>query len=106
MAAFYLSASNGRFDQYLLGQYPSGGNFQTMGAAYLLGCQCGEVGCWPLEARISFNERSVVWDNFRQPYRPARDYSQFGPFVFEIEQHARAAKQLHLDLCARGLEFD
>jgi hypothetical protein len=54
---------------------------------YLLGCQCGEVGCWPLAGRIVRTGNTMVWDMFRQPHRPDRDYSRFGPFAFEVEQY-------------------
>ena len=56
----------------------------------LLGCECGEVGCWPLEARVQRDGRRVVWDRFRQPHRPARDYSGFGPFIFPADAYAAA----------------
>ncbi len=56
----------------------------------LLGCECGEVGCWPLEARVRRRGAHVVWDRFRQPHRPSRDYSGLGPFVFSAEAYARA----------------
>lgn len=59
---------------------------------YLLGCTCGEVGCWPLRGRISKRGNIMVWDSFRQPHRPQRDYSEFGPFVFEVEPYERAVR--------------
>jgi hypothetical protein len=40
----------GRLDEYFMGvnaePVVAGGRY------YLLGCECGEAGCWPLEARI------------------------------------------------------
>jgi hypothetical protein len=48
---------------------------------YLLGCICGEVGCWPLEAVIHEQGAHIVWSRFAQPHRPRQDYSGFGPFV-------------------------
>jgi hypothetical protein len=30
----------------------------------LLGCDCGEVGCWPLEARIIADAETVIWTGF------------------------------------------
>lgn len=44
------------------------------GMVWLLGCDCGEVGCWPLEARVNVTSGTVVWSAFRQPHRPDRDY--------------------------------
>ena len=60
------------------------------GKAWLLGCGCGEVGCWPLEASIDAMSGGVTWSSFRQPHRPDRDYTGFGPFRFNAEQYAAA----------------
>jgi hypothetical protein len=60
------------------------------GRAWLLGCDCGEVGCWPLEAAISRVDGAVVWSDFMQPHRPERDYGEFGPFEFEHQQYQAA----------------
>jgi hypothetical protein len=35
--------------------------------AGLLACGCGEVGCWPLEARIITGAGTVTWTGFAQP---------------------------------------
>jgi hypothetical protein len=63
---------------------------------YLLGCSCGEVGCWPLTARIVVDVNQVIWEGFSQPFRPDRDYSSFGPFVFSLEQYCRTVLELAL----------
>ena len=60
----------------------------------LLGCECGEWGCWPLMAEVVANEREVVWTNFEQPHRPKRDYSRFGPFCFSRADYERALADL------------
>jgi hypothetical protein len=56
----------------------------------LLGCgDCGEIGCWPLLARIIVGPDRVVWSDFLQPYRSdpeevaAWRYDGLGPFEFE-----------------------
>jgi hypothetical protein len=49
----------------------------------LLGCECGEWGCWPLLARVVADEETVTWTDFEQPHRKQRDYSAFGPFTFD-----------------------
>jgi hypothetical protein len=56
----------------------------------LLGCQCGEWGCWPLQARISIADRVVEWSGFGQPHRPGRDYTGFRPFRFSEQQYRNA----------------
>jgi hypothetical protein len=60
------------------------------GHAWLLACDCGEVGCWPLTARVIALADIVSWDNFSQDHRPNWDYSGFGPFRFQREQYERA----------------
>ncbi|WP_198303494.1 hypothetical protein [Cellulomonas sp. PSBB021] len=60
------------------------------GHLWVLGCDCGEVGCWPLEAEITVSDQSVWWCNFSQPHRPAWSYAGFGPFVFDRRQYENA----------------
>lgn len=60
------------------------------GEAWLLGCDCGEVGCWPLAARITVDGTTVTWSTFQQPHRPDWDYSAFGPFTFDRQQYEKA----------------
>ena len=61
---------------------------------YLLGCNCGEVGCWPLMARITKGAQQILWNGFKQPFRPDRDYSSFGPFTFSVDQYRRTVIEL------------
>lgn len=84
----------GALDRYLLGDFERDSYFARMNRVYLLGCQCGEVGCWPLLARIRAEGESVLWDSFEHPHRKERDYSGFGPFVFDSEQYRVAVAAL------------
>lgn len=59
------------------------------GEIYILFCECGEAGCWPLVAHVSFDDQLVVWHDFSQPHRPERDYSSFGPFTFQRSEYER-----------------
>ena len=81
----------GDLSKYYLGweakQWP------TPGHLWLLGCACGEVGCWPLSARVTVTDSTVVWSSFSQPYREHRDYSGFGPFEFDRTQYETAVCQ-------------
>ena len=52
------------------------------GRLAVLGCVCGEVGCWPLLVGISVGEDVVTWEDFRQPHGGAWRYGVLGPFVF------------------------
>jgi len=64
------------------------------GWTYVLACECGEVGCWPLECRIEVTRDEVVWSAFRQPHRDAWDYAGFGPFVFDRRRYEAAVAAL------------
>lgn len=57
---------------------------------WLLGCECGEEGCWPFEAGVTLAGQSVTWSSFSQPHRRARSYAGFGPFVFDRRQYEDA----------------
>lgn len=56
----------------------------------LLGCDCGELGCWPLVAVVDQESDLVRWSGFEQPHRGGRDYSDFGPFVFDRRDYNEA----------------
>jgi hypothetical protein len=64
------------------------------GRAAILACECGEVGCWPLHARITRSEASVTWSDFAQPHRPEWRHDRLGPFVFERAAYDRAIEDL------------
>lgn len=77
----------GPLDKYFLGETAQDGYWAQVGGVYVLGCECGEVGCWPLQCRVRFEDDVIIWDEFKQPYRASRDYSGFGPFVFDCAQY-------------------
>lgn len=81
----------GPLDQYFLA---TNANPPFADKHWLLGCECGEAGCWPLESRIVTNEREIVWEGFKQPFRPERDYSSFGPFRFDRDQYRKSVIEL------------
>jgi hypothetical protein len=80
----------GPLDQYFL----ASGAAPFADKHWLLGCECGEAGCWPLAASIYVGEREVIWQNFNQPFRPERDYSSFGPFIFDRNQYRQYVEEL------------
>lgn len=63
------------------------------GRLWLLGCDCGEVSCWPLEADVTLAEESVRWSAFAQPCRRVWSYAGFGPFVFDRRQYEDAVAE-------------
>ena len=82
----------GSLDAYFTGNNRSD-YWMKLNGIYLLGCDCGEVGCWPLIASVYQKDDTICWDRFVQPYRQERDYSKFGPFTFSRARY---------DACAEG----
>lgn len=70
------------------------------GKVPLLGCECGEWGCWPLRARVIVGDETVTWTDFEQPYRKERDYSGFGPFVFDRHEYESAISDIAVEWAA------
>lgn len=46
--------------------------YSYKGRTQILGCECGEPGCWPLVCRIVANARTVEWSDFQQCHRVGR----------------------------------
>jgi hypothetical protein len=59
------------------------------GDTVLLGCVCGESGCWPLTAFVDVAGDTVTWREFRTGHRDW-DLSELGPFTFERDQYESA----------------
>lgn len=60
------------------------------GDTVLLGCTCGDWGCWPLVADVKVTRDSVSWSRFRNGHRAAWDLKDLGPFVFKRAQYEAA----------------
>jgi hypothetical protein len=52
------------------------------GDTVLLGCVCGEPGCWPLTARVTVSDTAVTWSDLRTGHRDW-DLSAVGSFTFD-----------------------
>jgi len=89
----------GPLDQYFFGRVQDGGLSEANKIA-VLGCSCGEVGCWPLLAAIQLDADCIIWQDFEQPHRLQRDYSAFGPFRFRAEEYRVVIKDLIVRLGA------
>jgi hypothetical protein len=61
----------------------------TEGKIAILGCVCGDPGCWPFRVRIALRDDVVVWSGFEQPHRSWR-YEEMRPFVFDRAQYLSA----------------
>jgi hypothetical protein len=57
--------------------------------AAVLGCECGEMDCWPFPVRIAVRDDVVIWSDFEQPHRRGHfvdrpwSYEQLRPFLFD-----------------------
>ncbi|NEE00133.1 hypothetical protein [Phytoactinopolyspora halotolerans] len=61
----------------------------------LLGCTCGDPGCWPLTARVEVSDTTVAWSGFRNGHRDW-DLADLGPFVFDRADYEEALARIHL----------
>lgn len=84
----------GPLDAYFLGKSDAPYFEDTPGRIFILGCECGEVGCWPLTCLVDAGDCTIIWHGFENEHRPNRDYSEFGPFVFERDQYEEALRSL------------
>jgi hypothetical protein len=87
----------GDLELYLTG---SSDVWPGQGRVALLGCDCGEVGCWPLFARVRRTTETVMWESFENPHRLQRDYGGLGPFTFSAAAYEAALRALRTDLAA------
>jgi hypothetical protein len=60
------------------------------GKTAVLGCVCGEPGCWPFRVKITSREDVVIWSGFEQPHRRTWRYDELQPFVFDRTQYLSA----------------
>ncbi|WP_433859321.1 hypothetical protein [Streptomyces kronopolitis] len=74
--------------------FPGRSTHATGPRTAVLGCACGEWGCWSLMARITATAECVTWDAFEQPHRKTRDYGAFGPFRFGRRPYDDALRAL------------
>jgi hypothetical protein len=59
------------------------------GDSCLLGCTCGDAGCWPLTATVTLTAHLVTWASFRTGHR-SWDLHALGPFAFDRDQYQTA----------------
>jgi hypothetical protein len=85
--------------KHFLGQ-PSTVLYRYGDKVQVLGCECGEPGCWPLICRIEVGQTRVRWTDFEQPHRsgdgsrPSWSYDALGPFEFDRRQYELAVAKL------------
>ena len=60
------------------------------GKIAVLGCGCGEPGCWSFRVRITLREDVVIWSDFEQPHRTTWRYDEMRPLVFDRAQYLSA----------------
>ena len=81
-------ALRGKLRQHFLGGPESHMFCGPRDKTVLLGCECGEPGCWPLMAQVEVGPSEVTWTDFEQPHRRGRwRYDGLGPFTFDRKQY-------------------
>lgn len=77
-------------------------------AVLLMQCECGEVGCWPLLAKLEVTDTTVTWSDFQQPHRGPQSpagwwrYDNLGPFSFDRVQYEAALARMQAELAGEG----
>jgi hypothetical protein len=61
------------------------------GDTVLLGCTCGEWGCWPFTAIVTVEPDVVTWSGYRNGHRDW-DYGGLRDLVFDRTQYERAVR--------------
>ena len=83
----------GRLHEHFLGSPDSHLHCGPHDKTVLLGCGCGEPGCWPLMARVTVTSELVQWDDFEQPHRRGRwGYGDLA-FRFDRQQYEAAVRE-------------
>ncbi|EFC79883.1 hypothetical protein [Parafrankia sp. EUN1f] len=62
------------------------------GDTVLLGCICGDAGCWPLTARVDIADDAVIWRDFRNSHH-RWNLDGLGPFRFNLLAYETALRQ-------------
>jgi hypothetical protein len=85
--------------KHFLGE-PSDALYRYGVKTQVLGCECGESGCWPLLCLIQAGLTRVTWSQFEQPHRTVERsknpwrYDELGPFEFDRSQYELALEAL------------
>lgn len=61
------------------------------GDTVLLGCTCGDWGCWPFTAMVTVEHDVVTWSGYRTGHRDW-DYSGLHDLVFDRSQYEQAVR--------------
>ncbi|TDB82343.1 hypothetical protein [Micromonospora sp. KC721] len=61
------------------------------GDTVLLGCVCGEWGCWPFTAIVTVTADRVAWSGYRTGYRDW-DYRELRDIAFDRSQYEQALR--------------
>jgi hypothetical protein len=55
----------------------------------VLGCTCGDWGCWPFAVEVSVDGSTVTWTGYRHGFRDS-DYRALRPFTFPRAEYEHA----------------
>jgi len=61
------------------------------GDTVLLGCACGEWGCWPFTAIVTVAEDTITWSGYRTGHRDW-DYRELRDITFDRVQYEEALR--------------
>lgn len=61
------------------------------GDTVLLGCTCGDWGCWPFTATVTVADQTVTWTAYRNGHRDWQ-YAALDDLVFDRTQYEEAVR--------------
>ena len=98
IAGSYLGLAREQLDgspsKHFLGSAQSHLSCGPSETTVLLGCDCGEPGCWPLMARVEATADHVTWSHFEQPYRSTSWRYDDLRFIFDRRQYEAALAEI------------
>jgi hypothetical protein len=62
------------------------------GDTVLLGCVCGDWGCWPFTATVAVADEVVTWSGYRTGHRDW-DYRELRDITFDRGQYEQALRE-------------
>lgn len=87
-------------EEHFFGKLNENDIYNYDGKTLVLGCNCGEPGCWPLIVRITEEDEVIIWSEFEQPFRDEEsaggywDYTNFKSLEFNKQLYEEQLKAI------------
>jgi hypothetical protein len=75
------------------------------GKTQILGCTCGEPGCWPFLIKINISGNVIIWNEYEQPFRSKKrcgekywNYSNLKALKFNRVEYENKLKNISAEI--------